>query len=89
MEKSWQLLTASSDLSTAQGDLLLRGHFDDDLFPGGILYLYRDHFGITITINDTLNYLSIQSEILTLGEAGNAYLADTCGRGWTMIGFEN
>lgn len=69
--------------------MLLRGHFDDDLFPGGILYLYRDHFGITITINGEINFLSIQSEILTLGDAGKPYLADTCGREWTLIGFEN
>ena len=87
--ESWQVLTASSDLSTDQGDLLLRGHFDEDLFPGGILYLYRDHFGITITVNGALSFQSIQSEILTLGEAGKTYLADTCGREWTLIGFEN
>ena len=87
--ESWQVLTASSDLSTDQGDLLLRGHFNDDLFPGGILYLYRDHFGITIKINGELNFLSIQSEILTLGAAGKTYLADNCGREWTLIGFEN
>ena len=87
--ETWQVLTASSDLSADQGDLLLRGHFDNDLFPGGILYLYRDHFGITITINGALNYLSIQSEILTMGEAGKKYHSDTCGRDWTQIRFEN
>ena len=87
--ESWQVLTVSSDLSTDQGNLLLRGHFDEDLFPGGILYLYRDHFGITVTVNGALNFQSIQSEILNLGEAGKTYLADTCGRNWTMIGFEN
>ena len=87
--ENWQVLTAASDLSTDQGDLLLRGHFIDEIFPGGILYIYRDHFGITITINDELNFMSIQSEILTLGEAGKDYLADTCGREWSMIGFEN
>ena len=87
--ESWQVLTDSSDLSTDQGDLLLRGHFDEDLFPGGILYLYRDHFGISITVNGALSFQSIQSEILTLGEAGKTYLADTCGREWTLIGFEN
>ena len=87
--ESWQVLTASCDLSADQGDLLLRGHFDEDIFPGGILYLYRDHFGISITINGEVNFRSIQSEILTLGEAGKPYLADTCGREWTLIGFEN
>ena len=87
--QTWQELTAASDLSADQGDLLLRGHFDDDIFPGGILYLYRDHFGITITENGQLNYMSIQSEILTMGEAGKKYFADTCGRDWTLIGFEN
>ena len=87
--ESWQVLTASSDLSTDQGDLLLRGHFDEDLFPGGILYLYRDHFGISITVNGELSFRNIQAEILTLGEAGRTYLADTCGREWSMIGFEN
>ena len=87
--ENWQVLTASSDLSANQGDLLLRGHFNDEIFPGGILYLYRDHIGITITINGELNFFSIQSEILTLGEAGKTYLADNCGREWTLIGFEN
>ena len=48
--ETWKVLTAASDLSTNQGGLLLRGHFDEEIFPGGILYLYRDHFGITITI---------------------------------------
>jgi signal transduction histidine kinase len=85
---TWKTLTPSSNLSTARGDLLLRGHFDADLFPGGILYLYRDHFGISIKTNGQLSYMSIQSEILTMGEAGKAYLADTCGREWTMIALE-
>lgn len=87
--QSWHVLTASSDLSADQGDLLLRGHFDEDLFPGAILYLYRDHFGITITVNGEINFMSIQSEILALGEAGKPYLADNCGREWSLIGFEN
>ena len=87
--ETWQGLTAASDLSTEQGDLLLRGHFDEELFPGGILYLYRDHFGITITINGALDFMSIQSEILTMGEAGKTFLADICGREWTLIEFEN
>ena len=87
--ENWQVLTAASDLSTDQGDLLLRGHFDEDLFPGAILYLYRDHFGITFKVNGELNFMSIQSEILTMGEVGKSYLADTCGRDWTLVGFEN
>ena len=87
--ETWQGITASSDLSTDQGDLLLRGHFDNEIFPGGILYLYRDHFGISITVNGELCFRSVQSEILAMGEAGKPYLADTCGREWTMIGFEN
>lgn len=87
--ENWQALTSTSDLSTDQGDLLLRGHFNDEIFPGGILYLYRDHFGISITINDELYFRSVQSEILTMGEAGKPYFADTCGREWTMIAFEN
>ena len=87
--ESWQVLTDSSDLSTDQGDLLLRGHFDEEIFPGGILYLYRDHFGISITVGGDLYFRSVQSEILTMGEAGKPYFADTCGREWTQIGFEN
>ena len=34
--ETWQALTDSSDLSTDHVNLLLRGHFDEDLFPGGI-----------------------------------------------------
>ena len=87
--ESWQILTADSNLSTDQGDLLLRGHFDEDLFPGAIMYLYRDHFGITTKINGELEYLSFQSEILSIGEAGKKYYADACGREWILAGFEN
>lgn len=87
--ESWQALTAQSDLSTEQGDLMLRGHFDEEIFPGGILYLYRDHFGITSSINGELHFMSIQSEILNMGEAGKAYLADNCGREWVMVAFED
>ena len=87
--ESWQVLTAESDLSTNQGDLLLRGHFDEELFPGGILYLYRDHFGITIERNGELYYQSVQSEILMMGDAGKQYRADTCGREWVQIEFED
>ena len=87
--ETWQVLNISSNLSTDQGDLLLRGHFDEEIFPGGILYLYRDHFGISITVGGDLYFRSVQSEILTMGEAGKPYFADTCGREWTQIGFEN
>ena len=87
--ESWQVLTASSNLSADQGDLLLRGNFGQDLFPGGVLYLYRDHFGVTITVNGQLHSMDIRSEILTLGEAGKPYFADACGREWTLIGFES
>ena len=87
--ENWQVLTASSDLSATQGDLLLRGHFDEALFPGAILYLFRDHFGISITVDGELYYRSVQSEIQAMGEAGKPYFADTCGREWTQIGLEN
>ena len=87
--ESWLNLTAESDLSTNQGDLLLRGHFDDELFPGGILYLYQDHFGISVKVNGELHYLSTQSEILMMGDGGKKYRADTCGRAWAQMGFED
>lgn len=87
--ESWQVLTAASDLSAAQGDLLLRGYFNEDLFPGGILYLYRDHFGISIEVNGELIYYSNQSQILDMGEAGKQYRADNCGKEWILIEFGN
>ena len=87
--ESWQTLTDASDLSTDQGTLLLRGHFDEELFPGGILYLYRDHFDISITVNGERYYQSLQAEILALGDAGKPYFADNCGKEWLLIGFEN
>ena len=87
--QTWQTLTDSSNLSTGQGDLLLRGHFDSEIFPGGILYLYRDHFAVTITVNGEIWFRSMQAEILAAGEAGKPYLADNCGREWQMVGFEN
>ena len=87
--ESWQVLTAASDLSTDQGDLMLRGHFDEEIFPGGILYQYRDHFGITTNVNGEFHSISYQAEILAWGEAGRSYRADNCSREWTRIEFEN
>ena len=87
--ESWQVLTDAGDLATVHGDLLLRGHFDNEIFPEGILYLYRDHFGISITVGGELYFQSVQAEILAMGEAGKPYFADTCGREWTPIKFEN
>ena len=87
--ESWQVLTDDSDLSTDQGDLMLRGHFDEEIFPGGILYQYRDHFGITTNVNGEFHSISYQAEILAWGEAGRSYRADNCSREWTRIEFEN
>ena len=87
--QTWQPLTANSDLSTSQGDVLLQGHFHEEIFPGGTLYMYRDHFGITITINSDLHYQSIQAELLSMGEAGKTFLADSCGREWVLVAFDN
>ena len=86
--QTWQELTAASDLSVKHGDLLLRGHFAEEVFPGGILYLYRDHLGVTISKNSEIYYMSLQAEILALGEAGKPYLADNCGKEWISVGFE-
>lgn len=87
--ESWHILTDESDLSTTQGDVLLRGHFDEELFPGAILYLYRDHFGFSVTLNDEIYFTSIQYEVMEAGDAGKAYRADVCSKEWTLIEFEN
>lgn len=86
--ESWQVLTAESDLSVNRGDLLLRGHFDEELFPGALLYLYRDHIGVSIKVNGEMSFMSIQSEILKVDDdIARKYLTDNCGRDWTLINF--
>lgn len=87
--QSWEVLTAGSDLSTVHGDLLLRGHFDYDLPHGAGLYLYRDHFGVSIKMNGEEMFLSIQSQLRSMGDAGKRYFPDTCGREWLVMLFEN
>lgn len=87
--KTWNTLSSSSDLSTNNGDLILRGHFDYDLSQTAALYIYRDHFGIVSKVNGERNYLSIQSQLLSMGEAGKKYFPDTCGKEWLVIKFQN
>ena len=87
--ENWQMLTASSDLSADQGDLLLRGRFDEELFRGAILYFFRDHVAVTVKFNDETVFMSIQAEIMAAGEAGRTYRADVCSRGWELIELEN
>jgi sensor histidine kinase YesM len=87
--ESWETLTPNSDLSTDRGDLLLRGHFNYDLPEGAALYLYRDHFGVISKLNGEQNFISVQSEIITMGDDGMKYFADVCGREWLIILLEN
>lgn len=86
--ENWQELTATSDLSTDQGDLLLRGCFDEELFPGAMLYLYRDHIGITVERNGEVHHMSTLAEIQAMGIADWKYTVDNCGREWNMVSFE-
>lgn len=68
--EEWQPLSADTDLSAFDGDLLLRGRFDPMLSEGACVYFYLDHIGMTISVDGRDLY-----------DMSNEMNSDLCGTG--------
>lgn len=78
----WQPLEADSRLSASEGDLILRGHFAQDMPSGVKLNYYSNHIGVSMYANGACIYADIMTELQT---ARHAVLPDICGRKWETL----
>lgn len=67
----WQTLSREIDLSACDGDLVLRGRFDFELYEGTQLKLYLNHIGMNISINGECIF-----------ESSMEQYPDMCGNAW-------
>lgn len=80
--ETWYPLDDTADLDARKGDLYLRGHLSDDVFPGGRLYYYQDHIGVTIFLNGELAAMDTISEY---AEYGLPLAPSVCGGQWNYM----
>ena len=80
--ENWQTLTDDSDISALKGDLLLRGHFSDDIPDGGILNYYRDHIMVSACVNGADEYTDDVTEVVNYKKK---LVAVVCQREWGVL----
>ena len=67
----WQTLSAETNLSAYDGDLVLRGRFEIELPDGAIIKFYLNHIGMNISMNGESIFESSQEKY-----------PDMCGNAW-------
>ena len=77
--KKWFPLDENSDLSTKDGNLYVRGHFNEELFADTRVNMYCNHIGITVFVNNEMIFMNAQAEYIT---HGIDVMPSMCGRYW-------
>ena len=77
--KEWFPLTEDSDLSTRNGNLYVRGHFNNDIMDGAMINLYCNHIGIEVFVNDERIFMNSAAECLNYGMD---ITPSMCGKYW-------
>lgn len=72
--EEWKPLTENTDISSFDGDLLLRGNFDMGIEEGNNLNFYLNHIGMSMSVNGEEVYVTTDMLI----DTG----ADLCGTNW-------
>lgn len=80
--ENWYPYNEDSDLSALEGDLIVKGHLDSEIFEGGILNFYSNHIGVSIYVNGELMYMDTPSEIKVFGID---LMASMCGKHWNQL----
>ena len=80
--ENWYPYDENSDLSAVDGDLTVRGHFDEDIFEGEILNVYCNHIGVSISVNGQLVYMNAPAELRSYGLN---LMTSMCGKRWEQI----
>ena len=79
--ENWQKLTKDTDLSALKGDLFLRGTFLREMDEGWNLNFYRNHIGVSISVNGEPIY---QDDLFTIPNLQPELFASLCARQWSV-----
>ena len=77
--ENWYPYGESSDLSALEGDVVIKGHLDSEIFEGGMLNIFCNHIGVSIYVNGERIYIDTPSEIK---DYGIDLMASMCGKRW-------
>lgn len=82
--ENWYSYNESSDISALDGDIVVRGHFNEDIVEGAVLNFYCNHIGVSIYVNGELLYIDTPAEIRNYGID---LMPSMCGKRWEQMLF--
>lgn len=80
--ENWYPYDENSEISALDGDLTVRGHFDEDIAEGELLNIYCNHVGMSIYVNGELAYMDTPSELRSYGID---LMPSMCGKQWEQM----
>lgn len=75
----WAPLTEEVSIPATDGELLIRGHFSEEIYPGARLNFFRNHIGVRMYVNGELLAMDVREE---LKEYGIKLRSSFCGKDW-------
>ena len=79
---TWYEYNEECDMSAFDGDVIIKGHFDEEIFEGVILNFYRNHIGVSMYVNGEQVYMDAPTEIKNYGKD---LMPSMCGKQWEQI----
>ena len=79
---TWYEYNEECDMSALAGDVIIKGHFDEEIFEGVILNFYRNHIGVSMYVNGEQVYIDAPTEIKNYGKD---LMPSMCGKQWEQI----
>lgn len=80
--ENWYPYNEDSDMSALDGDVTVRGHFDEDIPEGAMLNFYCNHIGVSMYVNGEQVYMDAPTEIKNYGID---LMPSMCGKRWSQI----
>ena len=80
--ENWYPYNEDSDMSALDGDVKVRGHFDEDIPEGAMLNFYCNHIGVSMYVNGEQVYMDAPTEIKNYGID---LMPSMCGKRWSQI----
>ena len=80
--ENWYPYNEDSDISSFEGDLIVRGHLDYEISEGAFLSFYCNHIGVSVYVNGKMVYMDTPAAIENYGMD---LMPSMCGVRWEQI----
>lgn len=80
--ENWYPYNENNEISALDGDVIVKGHLNEDILEGAILNVYSNHIGISMYVNGELFYIDTQLEIKNYGID---LMPSMCGKRWEQM----